>query len=111
VAAGTPAELKRRVGGTVIETHAHRRSDVAGIARALAALDHGSPQVDEPTLRVTVAVGPEGDPLRRAVNALHDLGLEVDDIALRQPTLDEVFLALTGRSSDQPPTAASDDAA
>jgi ABC-2 type transport system ATP-binding protein len=106
VAAGTPAELKRRVGGTVIETHARRREDVHRIAGTLARLDHGTPQVDEPTLRVSVTVEPGGDPLGEAVRALHELGVEVDDVALRHPTLDEVFLALTGRSPDDASDAA-----
>ncbi|HEX6581363.1 MAG TPA: ATP-binding cassette domain-containing protein [Actinomycetota bacterium] len=97
VASGTPAELKRRIGGSVIEVHARRAEDLVAIAEAFGRLDHGEPQVDESTRRVSVTVDPGGDPLRAGLRAIHDLGVEVDDVALRQPKLDEVFLALTGQ--------------
>jgi ABC-2 type transport system ATP-binding protein len=97
VAAGTPAELKRRIGGSVIEVHVRRREDVARAAAALGRLDHGEVQVDEATRRVAVSVDEAGDRLTQAVRAIAVAGVAVDDISLRQPTLDEVFLALTGR--------------
>jgi ABC-2 type transport system ATP-binding protein len=97
IAAGTPVELKRHVGGDVVEVHARRRDQLPAVAQALARLDEGRPQIDESTRRVTVGVaGREG--LLTAVRSLESL--EVDDIALRQPTLDEVFLALTGRHAE-----------
>ena len=95
VAAGTPAELKRRVGGDVVEVHTRRRDQLAAVAQALARLDHGDPQIDQAARRVTVAVAGR-DGLFSAMRSLESLEIEVDDIALRQPTLDEVFLALTG---------------
>ncbi len=97
VALGTPSELKRRVGGSVIEVHVRHRDDLANIAEALARLDHGEAQVDRATRRVRVSVDPGGDPLMTAVRSVQATGVEIDDIALRQPTLDEVFLALTGK--------------
>ncbi len=103
IAEGTPAELKRQVGGNVIEVHAQRRDQLPAIAEALARLDHGRAQIDEATRSVTV--GSDGDGLGAAVGALDAAGVEVDDIALRRPTLDEVFLALTGdtaREADSP---------
>ena len=99
IAAGTPAELKRLVGGDVVEVHARRREQLATVALALARLDEGSPQIDETTRRVTVGVAGR-DGLMAAMRALESLQVEVDDIALRQPTLDEVFLALTGHHAD-----------
>jgi ABC-2 type transport system ATP-binding protein len=96
IADGTPAELKRLVGGNVIEVHAHRRDQLARIAEALGRGDHGEAQIDEATRRVTV--GAEGD-LMAALRSLDAAGIEIDDVALRQPTLDEVFLALTGRTA------------
>jgi ABC-type multidrug transport system ATPase subunit len=90
VATGTPAELKRRVGGDVIEIHA-RRDDL----RTIAAVLEGD--VDEATRRVTVSVATRADGLLAATRLLSAAGIEVDDIAVRRPTLDEVFLALTGR--------------
>jgi ABC-2 type transport system ATP-binding protein len=97
IAEGTPAELKRQVGGNVIEVHAQNRNQLVTIAEALGRLDHGNAHVDEATRRVTVGIDDAGDGLRAALGMLDAAGVEIDDIALRQPTLDEVFLALTGR--------------
>ncbi len=99
VATGTPTELKRRIGGNVIEVHAHRRDDLAAVAAALDALDGGAAAIDEATRRVTVGVDPNGAPLVSALRSVEAAGVEIDDIALRRPTLDEVFLALTGRAA------------
>ncbi|HMK98447.1 MAG TPA: DUF4162 domain-containing protein, partial [Acidimicrobiales bacterium] len=94
VASGTPAELKRRTGGKVVEVHTRNRGDLPLVARALADLDHGGPRVDEATRKVSIAL--EGaSPLSAAIQAVEASGAEVEDIALRQPSLDEVFLALT----------------
>ncbi|HZD72005.1 MAG TPA: AAA family ATPase, partial [Actinomycetes bacterium] len=98
VAAGTPAELKRRVGGNVIEVHVRHRNHLAEIAKTLARLDHGETQIDEATRRVSVGVEPGGDRLMTALRSVEAAGVGVEDIALRQPKLDEVFLALTGQS-------------
>jgi ABC-2 type transport system ATP-binding protein len=99
IASGTPAELKRRVGGDVVEVHARRREQLPAVADALARLDQGRPQIDEATRRVTVGVVGRDD-LVTAMRSLESLEVEVDDIALRQPTLDEVFLALTGPNAE-----------
>jgi ABC-2 type transport system ATP-binding protein len=99
VAAGTPTELKRRVGGSVIEVHARRQEDLASVAQALGRLVHGEVQTDEATCRVSVGVESGGEGLVGGVRSLQAAGLEIEDIALRQANLDEVFLALTG----QPP--------
>jgi ABC-2 type transport system ATP-binding protein len=97
IAEGTPRELKRQVGGSMIEVHAQRRDQLPAIAEALARLDHGPAQIDEATRSVTI--GSDGDGLGAAVGALDAAGVEIDDIALRRPTLDEVFLALTGHTA------------
>ncbi|HSD03410.1 MAG TPA: hypothetical protein VLB81_13615, partial [Gaiellales bacterium] len=90
---------KRRIGGNVIEVHARRRDDLTAVAGALAGLDGGRAAVDEATRRVTVGVDPGGAPLVAALRSVEAAGIEIDDIALRQATLDEVFLALTGRAA------------
>jgi ABC-2 type transport system ATP-binding protein len=99
IATGTPAELKRRVGGDVVEVHARRRDQLADIAQALAGLDESRPQIDETTRKVTLGVAGR-DGLMAVMRSLESLEVEVDDIALRQPTLDEVFLALTGHNTE-----------
>jgi ABC-2 type transport system ATP-binding protein len=100
VAAGTPSELKQRAGHNIIEVHTHDRADLALAAAGLAALDHDRPQIEEATRRVRVAVAAGSDRLRDALGALDAAGVAVDDISLRPPTLDEVFLALTGQALD-----------
>jgi ABC-2 type transport system ATP-binding protein len=107
VAAGTPSELKGRAGRNVIEVHVRDRGDLARVADALAGLDHGQAQVEEATRRVSVAVEAGTDRLRDALGSLEAAGVAVDDLSLRRPTLDEVFLALTGQALTQEP----DDAA
>ena len=94
IADGTPAELKARVGGSQIDVIVR---EVDGVAAAASAVDRacGSATVDGDRRRVT---GPAGDPvvtLGRVLRALDDAGVEAEDVALRRPTLDEVFLALT----------------
>src|SRR5205085_1934749 len=60
----------------------------------------GAPKLlllDEPTRRVSVSVDSGGPVLMNALRAVEDAGVDVEDVALRQPKLDEVFLTLTGR--------------
>jgi ABC-2 type transport system ATP-binding protein len=100
VASGTPSELKQRAGRSVIEVHTRDRADLARVVAALAGLDHGEAQVEEATHRVSVAVEAGTDRLRDALRSLDTAGVAVDDLSLRRPTLDEVFLALTGQALD-----------
>jgi ABC-2 type transport system ATP-binding protein len=102
VTAGSPSELKRRVGGSVIELHVAHRDDLERAAAALGRLEHGAMQIDEPTHRVQLAVASGGEGLHAALQSVHAAGIEIDDIALRQPNLDEVFLALTGPPAREP---------
>jgi ABC-2 type transport system ATP-binding protein len=111
VAAGTPGELKQRAGRNVIEVHTRDRADLARAAAGLARLGHDRPQIEEPTRRVRVAVRSGGERLREALDALDAAGVVADDIALRAPTLDEVFLALTGQGVDEPAATAGQPAA
>ena len=99
VADGSPKQLKRRIGQNVIEAHVREREDLDRVAAALARLDHGTPQIEEATRRVSVAAPAGTDSLRVALGALDAAGLVVDDLALRPPKLDEVFLTLTGPAS------------
>ena len=102
VAAGTPSELKRRIGRNVIEVHVRDRRDLGTVAGALAWLGDGQPQIDEATRRVSLGVGAGTGQLREGLTALDEIGVVPDDVALRSPTLDEVFLTLTGRSAGDP---------
>jgi ABC-2 type transport system ATP-binding protein len=99
VASGTPSQLKQRTGRSVIEVRVRTRAELPRVAAALAGLDHGTAQVEEATRRVSVTVEAGVDRLRDALLALETAGAGVEDVSLRPPTLDEVFLALTGRTS------------
>jgi ABC-2 type transport system ATP-binding protein len=96
VANGTPSELKRRVGGRVIEVHVRTADDVPQVADLLRRFDHGDVRIDQATRQVGVTVEGGGRVLMEALRAVEEAGVEVEDVALRQPKLDEVFLALTG---------------
>jgi ABC-2 type transport system ATP-binding protein len=100
IADGTPGELKSRAGRDVVEVRATRGDDLGPLAEALAALGVDAPRVDTGTKRVTVPVAAGRAAIADAVRAVDGLGVEVDDIGLRRPTLDEVFLTLTGRSPE-----------
>jgi len=97
VAAGTPGELKRRIGGKVIEVHVRHEDDVARVAGVLRDFNHGDIRIDDATRRVSVSVDSGGPVLTNALRAVEDAGVDVEDVALRQPKLEEVFLTLTGR--------------
>jgi ABC-2 type transport system ATP-binding protein len=101
VAAGTSKELKSRIGRNVIEVHVRRTEDLTPVARVLSAPHNGAPRIEEATRRVTVSVEAGIGRLRTVLEALETAGLEVDDVSLRTPSLDEVFLALTGRLVDE----------
>jgi len=111
VAAGTPKELKQRIGRNVVEVHVRRREDLTRVATALRALEGAEPQVEEATWRVSVAVGSGTDRLREALGTLDAAGAQVDDVSLRLPTLDEVFLSLTGHGAEATMDEAAHDAA
>jgi len=100
IAQGGPAELKDRAGRNVVEVRARRVEDVERLAQTLAPVGVEAPRVDVSTRRVTVPVKGGAGVMPAAVAALDRVGLEVDDIALRRPTLDEVFLTLTGQPAD-----------
>jgi ABC-2 type transport system ATP-binding protein len=100
VASGTPAQLKQQIGGNVIEVHVHDRRDLTTAAEMLDRLGEGVAQIDEATRRVSVRVDPTHGRLMTVLQSLHGTGVELEDIAMRPPNLDEVFLTLTGRPAD-----------
>jgi ABC-2 type transport system ATP-binding protein len=101
IATGTPDELKAQAGRDVVEVHARRAGDLDRLAAALAPVGIGAPRTDVTARRVTVPVEGGTAAVTAAVRAVEDLALELDDIGLRRPTLDEVFLTLTGRPAEE----------
>ena len=102
IAAGTPDELKGMGGRDVIEVHPRLRSDLAVVAEILSAVAAEPPRTDPDTQRVSAPIDGGAAELSTVVRLLDERGLHVDDIGLRRPTLDEVFLALTGAGADAP---------
>jgi daunorubicin resistance ABC transporter ATP-binding subunit len=99
IAKGTPTELKAKAGLDMVEVRVAHGDDLAAVAAMLAPLGTEEPRLDQPGRRVSVPVADGTSRLADAVRAISDSGIELDDIGLRRPTLDEVFLALTGAPS------------
>jgi ABC-2 type transport system ATP-binding protein len=100
IARGTADELKAQVGGERIEVVVH---DPAAIERATDVLtgDHrGDVTLDRHTRRLTVPAEGGAQRLVQVVRDLDEAGIKIDDIALRRPTLDDVFLSLTGHAAE-----------
>jgi len=96
IAQGTPGELKSRAGSDRIELHTRDLEGLAAAAEILARLETGAPSSDPATRRCSVAAPDGAHLLPVVVRALDKAHVTVEDITLRRPTLDEVFLALTG---------------
>jgi len=97
IMAGTPDELKDRVGRNVIEVRPRFGGDLPAVEEVLARIGSDAPHTDIDTQRVSTRVERGGDQLRDVVRLLDERGIEVDDVGLRRPSLDEVFLAVTGK--------------
>jgi daunorubicin resistance ABC transporter ATP-binding subunit len=111
IASGTSAALKARVGGDRLELQTLPGHDPAPLAAALAGLGAGPPVVDGARGRVVVPVADGPAVLPEVATRLAASGLRVADLTLRRPTLDDVFLALTGQPTgqDAPPDAGHQD--
>jgi daunorubicin resistance ABC transporter ATP-binding subunit len=107
IAAGTPQELKAQVGGDRLELRAATGADPQPLAAAMTGLGTGPPVVDAETGRVLVPVTDGPGVLPEVAARLATGGLRITDLALRRPTLDDVFLALT----DQPAGSSTPDSA
>jgi daunorubicin resistance ABC transporter ATP-binding subunit len=99
IATGTADALKAQVGGDRLELHAAPGQDPALLARALTGLGSGPAVVDTETGTVVLPVTDGPAVLPELANRLANAGLQITNLALRRPTLDDVFLALTGQSS------------
>jgi ABC-2 type transport system ATP-binding protein len=102
IAEGTSDELKDKVGGEVLALRIADRSRVAEAAEAVLSLGPGNGKADNDTGEITLPVGTEGTSiLTEAVRRLDAAQIKLADIALRRPSLDDVFLALTGHAAEE----------
>jgi ABC-2 type transport system ATP-binding protein len=99
IAEGTPGELKAQVGGDRLEIHLCDGQRGEEAVAALATIASERPFIENGSVEVPVAQrrGTIADAVRR----LDDAGIAIDDIGVRTPTLDDVFLTLTGRAAEQ----------
>ena len=102
IAAGTAEVLKNRIGGDVLEFAVPDRTRLAAAVAAVARIGEGEPHVREDTGEVAIGVGARGSQaLIDAVRGLDAAGVETRGLALRRPSLDDVFLALTGHAAEE----------
>jgi ABC-2 type transport system ATP-binding protein len=100
IAEGTPAELKRSVGGARLEITLTAGDRNDGISAALAPFVDGPPRVTDGGRHVSAPVSGRTGLATMVVRALDAAGVSVDDVEVHQPSLDDVFFALTGRPAE-----------
>jgi ABC-2 type transport system ATP-binding protein len=102
IAHGTSDALKTQLGGERVEAVLASSADVPPAQTILGGLSVGGEvQVDEQTRRLTAAITGGVDVLRQVLQRLTDANIAVVDIGLRRPTLDDVFLSLTGHAAEE----------
>ena len=105
IAAGTSETLKDKVGGDVVDFGVVDRARLEAAAAAVAELSETAPMIDADDARVSIRVGNRGS--RAVVQTVRNLdaaGVETTGLALRRPSLDDVFLALTGHQAAEDDT-------
>ena len=106
IAHGTSDELKTQLGGERVELILSDAADAPAARSILTDLSVGEVQFEEHTRRLTAAVTGGADVLRHVLQRLDDKNIDVIDVGLRRPTLDDVFLTLTGHTAEESEAAA-----
>jgi ABC-2 type transport system ATP-binding protein len=105
IARGTSDQLKARTGGERVEVVVHQREDIPTAVEVLSGFGKGEATVEEHTRKLTVPVAGGAKLLAEVIRELDTRGIEMDDVGLRRPTLDDVFLSLTGHVAEEKPEA------
>ena len=103
IARGDARSLKREVGGDQLNVVCSDAADLAAVAEVMAGLTDAAPAVDEEARAVTGPTGGGAAAIAALAGELAARGIEVEDLGLRQPTLDDVFLTLTGAPAEAAP--------
>jgi ABC-2 type transport system ATP-binding protein len=111
IARGTADELKAQVGGERLELTVATSEQLAAAAEALRPLAQGEPHRDEQTRRLSLPVTGGTETLAEGLRRLAVTDVQVLDIGLRRPDLDDVFLTLTGHAAEESAAEADPDAA
>jgi ABC-2 type transport system ATP-binding protein len=106
IAEGTSDELKSRVGGDVLELEVDEGTDLAEAARALDGMGCDDCTLDEENSTIRLPVDDAVGTVTEAVRRMDAAGIALIDIAIHRPTLDDVFLTLTGHHVEPEPAAA-----
>jgi ABC-2 type transport system ATP-binding protein len=101
IARGTSDQLKAQTGGERVELVVHEREHMAPAAEVLAGFGKGETTVEQHTRKLTVPVSGGAKLLAEVIRELDTRGIEIDDIGLRRPTLDDVFISLTGHVAEE----------
>ncbi|MFF7632532.1 ATP-binding cassette domain-containing protein [Kitasatospora sp. NPDC008050] len=99
IARGTADQLKAQIGGERVEVVVHEAELIGAAVAALKGYAVGEPSVEKNTRRITMPVTGGARVLADVIRELDSREIEIDDIGLRRPTLDDVFLALTGHAT------------
>jgi oleandomycin transport system ATP-binding protein len=102
IAAGTPQDLKTRVGGQVLQARPVDPADLAATEKILITFCAEEDGIHNDGQTISVTIGDRAA-LTQAVRKLDEAGIAIDDLSLRRPSLDEVFLALTGHVAEDEP--------
>jgi ABC-2 type transport system ATP-binding protein len=87
------------VGGERIEVVVHARADIPTAIERIRPFGDGDAVLDEHTKRITLPSAGGAQALVQVVGALNEASIAIDDIGVRRPTLDDVFLSLTGHAA------------
>jgi ABC-2 type transport system ATP-binding protein len=96
IAEGTAEQLKEQLGGDMLEARVSDRAALERAAALLAELSHSSPHIDPDQQRVRVPTTEGTALLITAGRRFEEAGIGLDDLGIRRPSLEDVFLALTG---------------
>jgi ABC-2 type transport system ATP-binding protein len=108
IAEGSPDELKSRIGGDRVDVVVRERDQLPAAAAILARAAAAEATLDDELRRASAPVRDRVGALTETLRGLEMAGIDVEDVGLRRPTLDDVFLRLTGHRAEEGPQAATE---